>query len=469
MLSFTLGRIIFTIATLIGVALLYVRIIAHAFRVGTTTADHPFGLFVTVMLLAGFAWIGLIPVLKKQSKQTLESQNGEHKWVWSIVVIGLGFRALFFGSVPIYEDDWNRYLWDGAVITQGIDPFAYSPNSVMTSSRTRTHPDVAKLQALSQTHGDVVKRINNPELTTIYPPVAQAVFALAALIKPFSLDTLRAIFLVCEAATLFLMIKALALYNRSPLWVTLYALNPLLIYSGFNAVHMDTLLPPFLLLALITVRKHPLWSAVALSGAVAVKIWPLLLAPVLFRAFRANLKIYIGAGLILTSLSAALLSPLLMHLGDNSGLSIYSLEWQFSSFIFPWIEKFIALVSLSPATLARLLIACILAGYSLWLGFMARERSIKTLPGDCLALTLALLLLSPTGYPWYSIWLLVFIPFVPLYSAALLTVTVCLYYMRYGLTELGSGEIYVNILVPIQFAPILLLFGFGYLQRHRDV
>ena len=49
----------------------------------------------------------------------------------------------------------------------------------------------AGLDELLHEAGVILERINYPGLTTVYPPVAQAAFALAYWLKPWSLDAWR--------------------------------------------------------------------------------------------------------------------------------------------------------------------------------------------------------------------------------------------------------------------------------------
>jgi len=448
-------------AALIGAALFLIRHLSADFYLGTTTVDHPYALFTACLIISGLIWGGLIPTFKRWTNsppQNLQVSLG------IIVALGLMFRAMFLGSTPIYEDDWNRYLWDGVVITQGDNPYLYSPNTVIENQaplKTQT------LHDLSAQNDDFLHRINNPQLTTIYPPIAQAAFALAALIKPLSLDALRFVFLVSEAITMFLMIKALTLYGRSPLWFGLYALNPLLIFSGFNAAHMDILLAPALIGTVIAMRQRPFIAAFLLSVAAAIKIWPLLLAPIIFRPWRKDLKIYMTSALIAAALSLALLWPMLSTLGHNSGLAAYSSQWQRSSFLFPLLERGFAIITDNPGQTARIAVALILISLSLWRGLISPIGELSKRPGELMLMTLALYLLSPTGFPWYLIWALIFIPFKPLYGLAALCALTPLYYLRFGLGELGHYNIYTNWLIPLQFGIPILILMYELTQRDR--
>lgn len=456
----TLTRDISIRAALIGAALFFIRYITPEFARGTTTAEQPYVLFVVLLMLAGGVWFSFIPLLKR-----LPPAPSRGQLTLLIFALGLGFRALFFGSTPVYEDDWNRYLWDGYVITQAVNPYLYSPDDIRLAPPDAPE-DLRRLSQLSEDNNHFTARINSPQYTTIYPPVAAAIFALAAVVSPLNLDVLRIVFWLSEALTLFLLVRALQAFGRSALWMALYAFNPLIIYAGMNAAHMDVLLVPALLGALIAVKTRPYLAAVCLSLAAAIKIWPVLLAPVLYRHWLARPKVYLASAAIITGLSALLLLPMLLTLGGASGTSAYAATWQRSTFLFPLIDQAIGTVSGHWSTPARIFIAAVCAGLSLWLGFIPAlskwpaSTLRASLPAHLLLVTFVFFLLSPTGFPWYLIWLFAFFPLAPFYSVGTMTVLLPLYYLRYALGENGSYILYTDWLVPLQFsipAGLLLL------------
>ncbi len=477
-------------AVLIGAALFFIRHLSFSFPLGTTTADHPYIAFTATLMLANFIWLGLIFGLKRWTQPNVINQDRSWRiWMWGLIGLSLGFRAMYFGSIPIYEDDWNRYLWDGVSITQRVSPYKYSPTEVLDQladnrdidgQKIITADDGERLLKLSDEGYSLLQRINNPDLTTIYPPSAQAAFALAAMIKPFDINGLRLVFLSLEAVTMFLLVKALTLYGRASLWVLLYAFNPLLIYSAFNVAHMDVVLPPFMIATLILIKRRPYLAAIALAGAAAVKVWPLILAPILYRDWVRRPRIYVSAALCVALLSLVLFWPMISELRPSSGLSAYSQNWQRSSFLFPAISNLLQGIISDPSRFLRLAIAAILTGMSLWFGFghllkphasQLQNRDINIIPRAMMVVTLTLLFLSPTGYPWYVIWVIMFIPFIPYYGVAMLCVLVPLYYVRFALGEQGRYEIYQSWLVPLQFGvPMAILLGeycLGQLQHLR--
>ena len=453
---------------LIGAALFAIRYISPEFRLGTTTETHPYLLFAGLLIAANLVWFFFIPLLSAQTHNSRYQQKGVKPYLWTLIFISLGFRAIFFGSTPIYEDDWNRYLWDGAVITQGENPYAQSPQAVIDN------PELSSLKTYAEDRadrkgGNILKRINNRELTTIYPPVAQSAFAGAAFLAPLNLEALRFIYLIIEALTLILLVRLLPKYGRAPDWALLYAFSPLLIYSAFNAAHMDILLPLFILLTLLFIRFQPILAGVTLSAAVGVKIWPLILAPALFQSYLKRRLVYVTCAVLIAVLSAALLWPMIEQLGGDSGLKAYSENWRRSSFLFPLIEGAAGYEFEDPGRMARIFIAVLVTLTALYYGFFGRIQDHEDLPARLLIVTLVLLLLSPTGFPWYAIWFIVFLPFVPSYGAALLCVLLPLYYVRYALGEAGNYHIYKNILTPLQFGLPLVILLYELFSRRRYV
>jgi len=147
---------------------------------------------------------------------------------------------------------------------------------------------------------------------------------------------------------------------------------------------MDVLLVAPLLGALLWVGKYPFRAGVLFSLAGSLKIWPLLLAPVLFRGWRHRPKIYISVAALVATLTAISLAPMFLQLNPDpletqSGLSAYSATWTNSSFIFPGIRDAIGLIFDNSDRLARYAIAFVLTGFSLWLGFL-RPQDKRTLP-----------------------------------------------------------------------------------------
>jgi len=461
------SRLIFIVSAIVlAGALLSIRFIAAEFDPMIETEDHPVINLAILLLLAGSAWFALLLLMRRT----------EHfpKWVLPIFILGgLILRLGFFNSQPIYENDYKRYLWDGAVTAQGENPYIYTPTEIFEASKpgTASVPDLAKLAVLSNEADGLTGEINSPHLTTIYPPLAQAVFASAYWIAPYNPDGLRGIFLVFELLGFGVLLFALMQFGKPLIWAALYWLNPIIILTSYNAIHMDVLLVLPLLLAVLTVKSRPVIAAIALSAAAAIKLWPLLLAPVLFRVWFKRPVLYVSIAGLIAVLTGLSLLPMVLSLNDQAGLAAYSANWTNSSFLFPGIREVLSLFTEDPNRIARYVIALSLIGLSLYLGF-SKKRSEESLPFDLMVLSAAFVLLSPTGYPWYFIWFYMFLPFVVnswmTRGLGLLTIGATAYYVRFLLGETDRYYIYETILLPLEFGTALLVLAYdGWRERRH--
>ncbi len=181
-----------------------------------------------------------------------------------IFVAGLASRIICCLGEPILEDDYQRYLWDGAVTASGHNPYRYAPSDVVRGGTSHSLADIADQS------GIVLQRIGHGELTTIYPPIAQSAFAAAYLVAPFSLGAWRVVLLVADLATFLLLMRLLTKMGRSQLWVSVYWWNPLVIKHVFNAAHMDALLLPPLLSAVLLAEHRPRLATSAVGIAMGV-------------------------------------------------------------------------------------------------------------------------------------------------------------------------------------------------------
>lgn len=382
-----------------------------------------------------------------------------------VVGVGLVMRVLFFGSDPILEDDHYRYLWDGAVTAEGHDPFRYTPQQAAANSGLPVHD-------LAVRSGDIVERVNHPHYRTVYPTLAQAGFALAYTIAPFSLDAWRGVLIAAELIGLGFILLTLKRLGLSALWVALYWWNPLIVKELANSAHMDGLLIPLLAGIMLAVawRRHVIAAAVVMLGA-GVKLWPLLLLPAVMRPLTARPRVLVLTVGLVAGIAVLLALPLLRAgLPPSSGFVAYGTTWQMNDAAFSVVLGLAALIWTpeTAATAARLTVIMVLA---LLLVVVLRkpaaagERAIGTL----LVLGAGLFLLSPTGFPWYLAWFLPFLVVVPVTPLLLLTALLPLYYLRFAFARHGLEGIFDHYVVWLEFGPVWLWLGLLGWRRWRKV
>jgi len=114
--------------------------------------ESKFWRLITIFLFQGSAFGILIWQIKKGYKIP----------ILLIILVGILARITLLFSEPLLEDDYFRYMWDGRVFTNGINPYLYGP-----SDSALDHLDV-----------DYRNKIGYKDVSTIYPPFTQFVFAI---------------------------------------------------------------------------------------------------------------------------------------------------------------------------------------------------------------------------------------------------------------------------------------------------
>lgn len=450
---------------LVVVFAMALTLLSRRFGYDTDVVDMPVPALVALLVAAGAVFGLTLPVLIRATR-AMDPRTVRLVTV-GICVAGVAARLVLFASEPMLEDDYQRYLWDGAVTAAGADPYAVAPYDA------RTLPPGTTQRRVADEAGALVRRINHPELTTLYPPVAQAAFALANLISPFSLTAWRALVLACDVATLALILALLREAGRSPLWSALYWWNPLVLKELANSAHMEAVVMPLVLLALwLAARRRPLGAGFSLVLAAGAKIWPALLLPLVLRPL-AGQPARLGLAVGLCSVGLALLLAPVLHSGldANSGLSAYAADWHTGSALFPALESAAALLleplglAASAGTATRALIASALAGLALTLA-VRPIAGTDDLLGRASLLVGALVLLSPAQFPWYAAWFAPFLAFRPWTGFLILTATAPLYYMSFYLSASGEPELFRRIVVWLIWVPVWAALVIDFVQ-HR--
>lgn len=433
--------------------------------------DLPLAQTPSLSLAAGLVTAGLaVLVMKPLIERTLRADaRTQQVCLWLVICLGLVLRVMMFATQPALEDDQQRYLFEGAMVANGISPYRMAP-----ADAAHAAPGTIASQ-LAVRSWPVIERVNHAMLKTIYPPLAQGAFALAYAIKPFSVQAWRAVLLAADAGILVLLCRLLAMTGRPLLWVALYWWHPIAVKELFNSGHMEGVLMLFVVLAVyLAARARFLWATMALGFAVGVKIWPVLLAPLLLRPILS--RPWLGAAAIglLMALCVAWAVPIVLGgLDERSGFLAYAERWQANSALLPGLRDVIQYgldgLGLGPwpaGRIARGLLAVTAAGIAL-------AASIRVIvdASDLLrrvaVVTLALALLSPAQFPWYMLWTLPFLPFAPRWSVIAMAVTVPLYYVSFHYTAIGSPHVFRERIVWAIWLPIWTLLGIELLNTWR--
>ncbi|MFZ5618918.1 MAG: hypothetical protein ACOZAA_16510 [Pseudomonadota bacterium] len=355
-------------ALLLAASIASIAAMAPAFSAAAPAASRSIELFVLTLAAAGGAYLVLVP--------RLAAAPLARRTAAGAFALGLALRALFFTSTPILEDDWRRYLWEGAAIAAGVSPYDHPPAEGLASpfedaaGGAEASDAKARLKALGAGEPDYPETVNHPYLATIYPPLAEAAFLTARLIAPFDLFAWRGVLFAADLSTFFILATALGRRGLPRSRAFLYWLNPLVIFETFNAAHMEALVCPFLGAAMLFAQEKRAGLAGAmLASAAGVKIWPILLAPILARSFTASPARFLRFCAVFSALAALFLAPLVLSLPDAaSGLAAYASDWRRNAFLFPMVEFALSSFSGDPDGAARRAVALV----TIALGFSSR-------------------------------------------------------------------------------------------------
>lgn len=382
--------------------------------------------FVALAMAGGALWLAAGPGLLARMP-----------WpAW--LALGVALRLPWLEAPAILNTDHLRYLWDGALVAHGLSPWGPPPAAGVPP-------------ALGEAGEALREAMRFTELRSIYPGTAQAAFGLAHLLSPFGMAGWRAVALLAEAATLLL---ALGLLRRAG-WPTaraaLWWCCPLLPVLVLGNAHMDVLLPPLLLGALwATLAGRGAAAGVLLGLAVGVKLWPVLLAPLLGRALPPAARPGAALGLLLAG--GATVGPLLATLGaGDAGLAAYAGGWLVNN---APLATLAALWS-AAAGWARPALALAAGLVALLVAWRARPGQAGLL-GAAMVAAAAVFYLSPAQYPWYALW---FMPLAALFAfrplllpAALLP----LYWLWFPMDRAGQGALFNLTLAWAHLLPVLL-------------
>jgi alpha-1,6-mannosyltransferase len=217
--------------------------------------------FVACICLAGLLWLLAVVVVRRGRLPP--------RTIWIVLVAALAMRALTLAGPPVLSSDIYRYVWDGRVQLAGINPYRYFPVA----------------QELAFLRDDAVyAHINRADTAlTVYPPAAQAIFALAAVVTPgvFGMKLMMAVF---DALAIGALLWLLRLAGRDPAELLIYAWLPLPVWEFAGNAHVDAAASGLLALALlVSVRGRVVWTGIVLAAAALTKFLPAVVLPAFWR------------------------------------------------------------------------------------------------------------------------------------------------------------------------------------------
>ncbi len=205
-----------------------------------------------------------------------------------LVIAGAIIVRLGMMVAPLnFSDDIYRYIWEGRVIVAGFNPYQFAPNA----------PELAALR------DDVIwPAINHPEISAIYPPLAQALFALIGFVGGGVILT-KALWIAVDLLIARILWLWLARAKLPRGRILVWLLHPLVVVEFSSSGHLDILVVLGLVLTMFFLEcssagdgendSVPTWrNAWGATGGLALaalsKIAPVVFIPHLARQLGAR-------------------------------------------------------------------------------------------------------------------------------------------------------------------------------------
>lgn len=370
-----------------------------------------------------------------------------------LIIFAVFTRVSLVFVFPSLSDDIYRFFWDGKLTINGLSPYGILPSELLNSNL----PDLD--QALFD-------KLNSPNYYTIYPPVNQVYFFLAAWFESITTATIvmKSLVIITEIIGFIYLIKLLKRLHINSSVASWYILNPLVIIEGVGNLHFEVVMVSFLTISIYYIFTNKLilgsfWLAISIS----IKLLPLMILPYFW--FRLPQK---EKWKFFTYLAVFLLIfffPLFIGFQISSFLNsidLYFRKFEFNASIY-YILRFLGhyITGYNLIHVIGPLCGIITIGYNVMLANKKKELNGQNFLTYGLLVWTVYLLLATTVHPWYVISILFFSIFTKWQYAKSWSYLVIISYINYS-----GGRYYENPWwIALEYT---ILFGWMFWEISRN-
>lgn len=330
------------------------------------------------------------------------------KWNFKfLLVIGILFRLVFLIAEPNLSQDFYRFIWDGELIKNGINPYLYTPDQLMEQGKVV----IANMQELHAGMSEL-----NARHFSNYPPVNQILFTLSALLGGGSvlgsMIAMRLIIILADLGVVYFGRKLLQQLNQANHMVFWYFLNPLVIIELTGNLHFEGVMLFFFVWSLYLLAKQQwVWAAPIYAVSIMVKLVPLLLLPILLKylGFKKSIGFYALTIVGCLALLLPFYSPVFI---DNYAetLKLWFSNFEFNAGIYNIVKKIaVTYYEAKPWELIDTygaLITKIVIVITLLITFFRKNQNFPTTITSMVLALSCYYILTSTVHPWYVVFLM---------------------------------------------------------------
>ncbi len=332
------------------------------------------------------------------------------KWNFKFsLVLALLFRLVFLFAIPNLSQDFYRFIWDGRMILEGMNPYLYTPESLINVGKL----PVAQAQELYHGMG-----ILNGSHYTNYPPIKQLIFAIAALFSNESIwgsaIVFRIFIIAADFGTLYYGKKLLETFKMPVHNIFWYILNPFIIIELTGSLHFEGIMIFLFVFSLYLLNTGKWkWAGVVFGLSISVKLIPLMLLPLFYQWFQKQEKgilkllgFYCIVGVTTLLLFAPFISPEFIT-NYSKTVALWFGQFEFNA-SFYYIARAIgyAITGYNEIATIGKFIPVIVLIVLLMITFFRSNKTLPHLISAMLLITTFYYFTSTTIHPWYLATLL---------------------------------------------------------------
>jgi hypothetical protein len=326
--------------------------------------------------------------------------------VFIIIIFAMLFRVLLVPATPsVLSKDMYRYIWDGRVQQNGINPYRHPPDA------------------------DELKGLRDKKF-----------FRLFHILVGDRVAGYKGLMVVFDVLTLFVLLALLRVYGFEETRLMIYAWNPLVIFEIAYSGHLEGLTVFWMVLALyLNATNRQILGIAALAVSSAIKLYPALLLPAL-----------VNRGQRIKGSLAFIVSMVLLYLPFfASGRKVLG---------------FLPIYLQNPYESFNLLLSKIfllaLAAAGLFIFFKPKQKD-QVMRYAYILLGWLLVLMPASLHAWYVIILIPFLCFYPAAAWLLFSCMVTLSYLKY---VTPSGIMPTTVLL-LEYGLLFVLLAGGFIFR----